>query len=120
MLQGLDVFGDCRLQALAKSSILTFLNSPAINGAHSRRVEAQNVGDLIFFPASHTKERDRCQERLQDGSVIVKVLLLSRPAVLSFASHFTSLSLSFLICRMIRLDWMASKVLCCVLHSTVP
>lgn len=56
MLHVLYVFGDCELLGLAKSSRLTLLNSPGIHGGQLKRVEAQNEGDLISFPAMYPGE----------------------------------------------------------------
>lgn len=108
LLHVLYVFGDVKLQVLAKSRVLTFLNSPATNGGHLERVEAQNEGGFIFSPV----EREECQERLQDRSLTAKALPISRAAVLPLTSHLTSLSLHCCIYRVSRWDWMATKVLC--------
>lgn len=56
MLHVLYVFGDYELLGMAKSSRLTLLNSPGIHRGQLKRVEAQNEGHLISFPAMHPGE----------------------------------------------------------------
>lgn len=96
----------CMALVTSKSSTLTFLNSSEMNYSQWRRVEAQNNGDFVSFPAHLSEEREQSLVDHRTETLLLTLLLtlLCDP----FANRLTSLHLSFFIGVMSRLVWAAS------------
>lgn len=108
------------------TSLVTANFKAWLNQAYWHFLTAQKWVEVIWegwslrlFCRPHRGEGE-CQERWQNPAFVAEALLIHRPAVFPFTSHSISLSRRFFfssfMCRMSRLDWMACKVLCCMLQ----